>query len=295
MIISWCIAHLIQPQQTCLKNINAGAPFPGRREDFDSEAAWNHWKTLETTHLQQLMVIMVQFNPELAKSTTSEVTLSYQTSNPRRESLYIVDSPGGTATRHASISSRRSLHVDQADGDDEEELPVGHHFTFIPPNPRKYYRRLLEYCLVADLEVMMSPEVDDNDEVSLGILSTPHLELINECALRWRIGHSYRVTCFLDLVKEFYERNDVPLECVPEALSNVMKIMHETEVENWPVQDVNFLSRICFYLANCFFNSQNISVVSMHRSLISSSPLYIMPWMHYLTSNLPKSNLILLS
>ncbi|KAG6896520.1 hypothetical protein C0992_007709 [Termitomyces sp. T32_za158] len=241
--------------KTCLKNINAGAPFPGRREDFDSEAAWNHWKTLETTHLQQLMVIMVQFNPDLAKSTPSEVALSYQTSNPRQGSSYTVDSPGGTTTRHASISSRRSLHVDQADGDGEEDLPVGHHFTFIPPNPRKYYRRLLEYCLVADLEVMMSPEVDDNDEVSLGILSAPHLELINECALRWRIAHSYRVTCFLDLVKEFYERNDVPLECVPEALSNVMKIMHETEVENWPVQDSEYLCGVYGSLFNIFLSS----------------------------------------
>ncbi|KAG6868358.1 hypothetical protein C0993_004479 [Termitomyces sp. T159_Od127] len=240
--------------RTCLRNINAGASFPGRREDFDSEAAWNHWKTLETTHLQQLMVIMVQFNPELAKSTPSEVASSYQALNSRQGSQYAADSPGG-ATRHASISSRRSLHVDQADGDSEEDLPVGHHFTFIPPNPRKYYRRLLEYCLVADLEVMMSPEVDDNDEVSLGILSTPHLELINECALRWRIGHSYRVTCFLDLVKEFYERNDVPLECVPEALSNVIKITHETEVENWPVQDSEYLCGVYGSLFNIFLSS----------------------------------------
>ncbi|KAG6861800.1 hypothetical protein C0995_011680 [Termitomyces sp. Mi166 len=242
---------------TCLKNINAGASFPGRRDDFDSEAAWNHWKTLETTHLQQLMVSMVQFNPELAKSTPSEIASSYHTSNARPGSLYSVDSPGGMATRHASISSRRSLYVDQTDGhgDDEEDLPVGHHFTFIPPNPRKYYRRLLEYCLVADLEVMMSPEVDDSDEVSLGILSPPHIELINECALRWRIGHSYRATCFLDLVKEFYERNDVPLECIPEALSNVMKIMQETEVENWPVQDSEYLCGIYASLFNIFLSS----------------------------------------
>ncbi|KAG5337071.1 hypothetical protein C0989_010912 [Termitomyces sp. Mn162] len=239
---------------TCLKNINAGASFPGRRDDFDTEAAWNHWKTLETTHLQQQMVIMVQFNPELAKSTPSEVASSYRAfepSNARPGSLCTVDSPGGVTTRHSSISSRRSLYVDQADGEGEEDLP----FTFIPPNPRKYYRRLLEHCLIADLEVMMSPEVDDNDEVSLGILSTPHLELINECALRWRIGHSYRVTCFLDMVKDFYERNDVPLECIPEALSNVMKIMQETEVENWPVQDSEYLCRIYAALFNIFLSS----------------------------------------
>ncbi|KAF7373517.1 hypothetical protein MSAN_00562100 [Mycena sanguinolenta] len=55
--------------KTCLKNLSAGAPFPGRREDFDSDAAWQQWQTAEATTLQQLIVAMVQFNPELAKST----------------------------------------------------------------------------------------------------------------------------------------------------------------------------------------------------------------------------------
>lgn len=86
---------------------------------------------------------------------------------------------------------------------------------------------------------MLSPEVDDNDEVSLGILSHVHILLIDECATRWRIGDPYRVTCFLDLVKQFYERNDVPMECIPEALQNVNKVAHEAEVSLWPTQDVS--------------------------------------------------------
>ncbi|TFK36491.1 cytoplasm protein [Crucibulum laeve] len=249
--------------KTCLKNINAGAPFPGRREDFDSEAAWQHWRTLETTHLQQLMVIMVQFNPELAKSTPSDILPSLQTNNMNRPgSLYsAMDSPIGGTSRHASVGSRRSLFgmtgdlnvQDELDGDDE--VPVGHHFTFIPPNPKKFYKRLVEFCLVADLEVMLSPEVDDNDEVSLGILSHAHIELINECAVRWRIGHSYRAACFLDLVKQFYERNDVPMECIPEALQNISKVIQETELELWPVPDVDYLANIYAGLFNLFLSS----------------------------------------
>lgn len=86
---------------------------------------------------------------------------------------------------------------------------------------------------------MLSPEVDDNDEVSLGILSHPHLELINECALRWRIGHPYRTSCFLDLVRQFYERNEVPMECVPEALAGVMKAMQDTTLDYWMLSDVS--------------------------------------------------------
>jgi hypothetical protein len=232
--------------KTCLKNINAGASFPGRREDFDSDAAYNHWRTLETSHLQQLMVAMVQLNPELAKSSPSSVVPSTQPSNVRPGSTYSpTDSPAGPTTRHGSISSRRSLFLnpydnpgDDPEGEGDEELPVGHHFTFIPPHPRKFYKRLLELCLIADLEIMLSPEVDDNDEVSLGILSSSHIELLNECALRWRIGHAFRASCFLDLVKQFFERNDVPMECIPEALQNVSKVTNDNDLDQWPVHDV---------------------------------------------------------
>ena len=235
--------------KTCLKNINAGAPFPGRREDFDTDTAYNHWRTLETSHLQQLMVAMVQFNPELAKSSSSTLMPSTQPSSNVRPGSYHspVDSPASPSARHSSVSSRRSLFVSAYDnsGDggegDGDELPVGHHFTFIPPNPRKFYKRLLEHCIIADLEIMLSPEVDDNDEVSLGILSPPHMELLNECALRWRIGHSYRAACFLDLVKHFFERNDVPMECIPEALQNVSKVMNDSDLDQWPVHDVCLL------------------------------------------------------
>ncbi|KAK7024966.1 hypothetical protein R3P38DRAFT_3316586 [Favolaschia claudopus] len=58
--------------KTCLKNLSAGAPFPGRREDFDTDEAWQNWRTLETTHLQQLMVVMMQANPGLAKSSPAD-------------------------------------------------------------------------------------------------------------------------------------------------------------------------------------------------------------------------------
>ena len=195
------------------------------------------------------MLVMAQSNPELAKSTPVDVLPVTQPSTSTRPlSMYSqLDSP---LTHHSSVSSRRSFFgksepsqdyddaTPSAEGDEDVDIPVGHHFTFIPPNPKKFYKRLVEYCLIADLEVMLSPEVDDNDEVSLGILSHAHIELISECATRWRIGDPYRVTCFLDLVKQFYERNDVPMECIPEALQNVNKVALETEISLWPTQEV---------------------------------------------------------
>jgi hypothetical protein len=70
-------------------------------------------------------------------------------------------------------------------------------------------------------------------------LSANHIEITNECALRWRIGHPYRAACFLELVKQFYENKDIPMECVPEALSGISKVMNDVDLEKWPVQDVS--------------------------------------------------------
>ncbi|KAL4253754.1 Glucose-responsive signaling protein [Abortiporus biennis] len=287
--------------KTCLKNINAGAPFPGRREDFDSEAAWQYWRTLETSHLSQLMLVMVQFNPELAKSAPSEVLPASVTSNGARPgSVYSTFSTNTTrdsyystsyqtSSRQASISSRSSLMPANIltssnplgateEVAEEDDIPVGHHFTFIPPNPRKFYKRLLEHCITADLEAMLSPAVGDDEQVSLGILSAGHIELLNECALRWRIGQPYRAAAFLDIVKSFYERNEVPLECVPEALSTVAKVMHEMEFDKWPLQDCEYLAQIYGALFTIFLSN----IYHAMDAIPNLKPSEILPYLEIL-------------
>ncbi|KAI0033497.1 hypothetical protein K488DRAFT_84857 [Vararia minispora EC-137] len=281
--------------KTCLKNIAAGEPFPGCREDFDTDDAWQYWRTLETSHLSQLTILLVQLNPELAKSAPTE-----SITRKRPGSVY----SSTPAVRNGSISSRRSMALSphtpmlsESDRDyvdvgeeiveNDEEVQVGHNFTFIPLNPKKYYRRLLELCLEADLSAMRDPNVDDNDQVSLGILSGPHLELINECALRWRISQPYRAACFLDIIKQLYERNEVPLECVPEALAAVLKVMHEISFDKWPTQDADFLITVYGGLVSTFLGSIYHAMESIPRLKQED----IMPFVEVLTQ-LRESNLL---
>jgi hypothetical protein len=231
-----------------LKNINAGVPFPGRREDFESDTAYQAWRNTETTHLSQLMVIMLQFNPELAKSSPTESVASSQSpaTSSRPESAYSLDR--ARDSRAGSISSRFSFAMGSQNTlesvadtirEEDDEVPVGHHFTYIPSNPKKFYKRLVERCVEADLEAMAT--LPEDQEVSLGILSPRHIEVINECAVRWRISQSYRVSCFLDIMRYMYEREEVPLECIPEALQMIQKTIQETELLRWPKADVRFM------------------------------------------------------
>ena len=182
---------------------------------------------------------MVQYNPELAKSNPSDRGQSATGARPG--SLYSVTNPGSNRPRHLeSISISSQSFPGDLDGligsDDEGSGSSGNQFTYIPPNPRKYYKKLIEKCVEHDLRAMHT--LPEDQEVSLGILSPGHLDVINECALRWRIMQSYRVSCFLDVIKYKYEREEVPLECIPEGMTLVEKALQEQEIDKWHNQDV---------------------------------------------------------
>jgi hypothetical protein len=150
------------------------------------------------------------------------------------------ESTVGVSGRHDSISSRFStISVGDSDGGDEVDS-----FTYIPPNPKKAYKRLVELCVDADLNAMHT--LPEDQEVSLTILSARNHEIINECAVRWRVMQTYRVACFLDVVRYKYEREEVPLECLPEALQVVNKTMTEMPLDYWPVPDVSHISLLIF-------------------------------------------------
>ncbi|KAG8902226.1 hypothetical protein FRC00_000142 [Tulasnella sp. 408] len=232
--------------KTCLKNINADMPFPGRREDFDTEEAFHRWRTQETAHLSQLMLAMIRLKPDLAKAIPSESSSRYsQPQRPPSASL----APGGadSGPSFGGVVSEGEAFAS------DDEIEVGHNFTYIPPNPKKAYKRLVELCLERDLEAMI--HLPEDQEVSLTILSHQHLDLLNESALRWRMSHPYRVTCFLDVIRYKYERDEVPIECIPEGLQMVDKAMHDVPAEFWSQFDMDYVSTVYGGLFNVFLGA----------------------------------------
>lgn len=212
------------------------------------------------------MVAMIRHNPALAKFTPSDISATaISNASGRPESMY--SDPSGISGRHDSISSRLStISVGDSDADESSDS-----FTYIPPNPKKAYKRLIEICVDADLNAMHT--LPEDQEVSLTILSARNLEVINECAVRWRVMQTYRVASFLDVVRYKYEREEVPLECVPEALHVVNKTMGETNLDNWPVPDVSLL--VLVYGSEFDWFGRSITCRrSMARFIILSSGSY---------------------
>jgi hypothetical protein len=115
-------------------------------------------------------------------------------------------------------------------------------FTYIPPDPQGTYRDLLARCLDWDLEVLKS--LPEEEDVSLGILSPEHVNLLGECAIRWRLPPSFRAWVFLDAIVDRCEQGLVPSACVHEATAMIAKVSEESSIDEWAVSDVSSLWRL---------------------------------------------------
>ena len=212
----------------CVKNINLQAAWPGRKDDFQTDEGYQQWRTAELQALSQIMMQMCKANPELLRTSSSDPTTSTAMSTP-----------APTAPTDVSSAAEEDGEAPDAEAvaksvDAEEEATFGS-FTYIPPDPKAYYRRTLELCIDYDLEqIRYQPE---EEEVSLSILSKLHVELLNECALRWRVMTPYRVVCNLDVIKYKYDRGEVPLDCISEALSSTDRLLTDTRIEVWTRAD----------------------------------------------------------
>ncbi|KAF8315851.1 hypothetical protein DL93DRAFT_2125393 [Clavulina sp. PMI_390] len=238
--------------KTCLKNIKIDAPFPGRREDFDTDEAWEHWKHNEVSELSTLLNDMVVQDPELARTTDRQLP---RTNSPRPQSTYSFrdNADDGAISRRTSAASRYSLALssfppDDGDGMDAEAQTSS--FTYIPSNSKRFYKRLMELCIEHDLRAMY--ELDGDEEVSLEIISSETRRMVDECALRWRVANPYRVTTALDIMKYKFEREEIPFACIPEAMQSVANAAGDLPLDDWSKEDAAYLTKVYGELFNIF-------------------------------------------
>ncbi|GAA5951064.1 hypothetical protein JCM21900_005712 [Sporobolomyces salmonicolor] len=212
--------------------------FPYRRDDFDSDDAFAAWRKQETDELQELLLEMTVRNPELVKGGPGGGTAGGGATGVVRG--------GGGAELDSRRSSRSSLVIVNSDGgiDGEEggaEGASSSGLTFVPPDPRFYFRRLYELLLSHDYSLMSTLPPDQ--DVSLSILSPQNESLLRQCAARWRVPSTLRVASFVGLVAGLYKTQGVPEECVGEAIEELERVEDKWRYWRWPVADRQFLFR----------------------------------------------------
>ncbi|EMD59501.1 hypothetical protein GGP41_004456 [Bipolaris sorokiniana] len=190
-------------------------------EDFDTEEAYEAWKNQEVPDLSQMILAIIQSNPELAKSSHGGAVPQFKPRAP-------MDAGYADASRQGSMSSESGSSyvidqpVDMSGLHINDDYDQDSSYTFIPSDPRATYRAILNEALKHDLaDSELEPTEATADSPSVKLLSKQSAELLNEIALRWRIPQFSRLVLFMDVVCERYTNQEVDLDTLDAAFSYV--------------------------------------------------------------------------
>lgn len=205
-------------------------PFPGRREDFASQQAYDSWVAREKKYLNGLMTVMVM-NPNLTLTNKSE-------------------QDGGSSNLLSGMKpsdSKRSSVNGTAD-----ESP----YTYIPNDPRSYFRLLMNMCM--DLDTNTTSDVE---RAKTSVLSQASDDLLRECSNTWRLSAPFRSVLYLELIKTRMDTEEIDIfdaiEDVREAIRALDKCLKENEIRNWTINDVELKkSALDFVLTLSLFSER---------------------------------------
>ncbi|KAL1958863.1 hypothetical protein VTO42DRAFT_3700 [Malbranchea cinnamomea] len=230
------------------------------REDFGNDEAYEIWKKGEGPELSQMMLTIVQSNPELAKSTPGGSALQL---NPQ-EAANPSNSPASSdltpvTTENISYIPNQgvdisSLSISDSTQVQSEEVDV---YTFIPPDPRNYYRFILSQAVSHDLrDRILNPSETPAEATSVKLLSKQSTGLLNEIAHRWRIPSFSRAVLFLDVFGEKYIDQEIDLETLDAAFTFIKEPTVDKskrssfvasafwERNKWAVADLNTMQTV---------------------------------------------------
>ncbi|MCJ1378885.1 hypothetical protein MMC17_001984 [Xylographa soralifera] len=243
----WTAKAALQDLKTYQTLLNLNSRKTLRSDDFDLEEGYEAWKKSEAPDLAQMIMAIVQSNPELAKSSYNHNTPQFNTNASGSEAS---DSGYSESSRKMSMSEASSYVIDQpvdmsAISPSEVSPPIFDReedaFTFVPSDTRAYYRVILSQALSYDLqdETLQASEATA-ETPALKLLSKPSTELLNEICLRWRLPYVSRIILFLDVIREKFLEQDISLDTLDAAFTFIKEPLLDNK------KDANFMSLLLF-------------------------------------------------
>ena len=234
----WTEKAALQDLKIFQTHLNLGTRKTLNSQDFDLEEAYEVWKKAEAPELSQMMLAIMQANPELAKTTvgsnlpqfhgqangttTSESGYSgisrALSLNSEEPSSYVLDLPFDLVSLHLSDDGAS----DQVD--DTENV-----FTYIPSDPRATYRFVLSLALVGDIRGDSNQTASVANRTPSNLLSKQSVDLLNELATRWRIPKFSRAVLFLDVVREKFVEQEISLDILDSAFNYVKEPLNDNK------------------------------------------------------------------
>lgn len=218
----WTDEAALRDLKTYQAHLSTGTRRTLNEVDFDTREAFEEWKKAEAPEISQMILSIMQINPNLAKSS---VATSIPQSKQQRIST-IAD--GQYAELSKALSSGSSnftdmpdlngLQIDDSSTPDDGQETI---YTFIPADVRGMFRFITNLTLSADLAS------GDVNTAGPFILSKSSTDFLNELASRWRVPKFSRIVLFLDCVREKFTEQALSLEQLDAAFNYAKSPLHE--------------------------------------------------------------------
>ncbi|KAE8351553.1 hypothetical protein BDV28DRAFT_158641 [Aspergillus coremiiformis] len=193
------------------------------KEDFENEEAYESWRKSEGPDLSQMMLAIVQSNPELAKSTPGGALPQFNPNAGDHNDAAPVDLARINSDRPISYVLDQPVDLSSLSlGNENSESDESDTYTYIPQDPRSMYRYILAQTFNHDLKDREIEATQSTSEVpSIKLLSKQSAEFLNEVCLRWRVPHFSRLVLFLEVVRSKFVDNEIDLDTLDSAFTYI--------------------------------------------------------------------------
>ncbi|OJD22877.1 hypothetical protein ACJ73_05775, partial [Blastomyces percursus] len=247
----WTATAALQDLKTYQVQLNLNTRKTLSNEDFDSTEAFEAWKKAEAGELSQMMFSIMQSNPD-TKTSLPGGTLPHL--NTRSSDPHAIDI-GYSDTSDISSIDAASLSQPDASYDYVDNPNI---YTFIPPDPRSFYRFILLQVVNHELQERQTNASDStSSSPATPLLSKQATDLLNEISLRWRIPTSSRAVLLLDVFREKYVEQEIDLDTLDSAFilvnqppsekskrSSSLIVSLLSNRENWTLADFGVMTHL---------------------------------------------------
>ncbi|SZF00163.1 unnamed protein product [Blumeria hordei] len=230
---SWTQEAAIADLKTYQHCLHANSKKTLRSEDFDLDEGYHAWIKAEGPELFQMITDILKVRPDLAKSCGLNQSLpAIRTSTPNSDDQAYSDI---ARTIVNPLDSSSSYAFDQPFDmsfltlEDEHPGPVileESRYTFIPVEPRAFYRSILSHAIVYDQLHCTQP--GEEPEIT-SLLSKNSIDLLTELCIRWRIPQFSRLVIFLDVIAQKFLDQEIGLEELDAAFEFIKNPPLETK------------------------------------------------------------------
>ncbi|KAK6063469.1 C2 domain containing protein [Seiridium cupressi] len=177
-------------------NANMNGTLQGH--DFDVDEAFQEWKRAEAPHLSAMMKEILTAKPQLVRMSTANLALekplpASPVSGYGEDQAY-ADLGRALSSPDSAYSLDHSLSLGSMSLEDTSSIRSVDeaHYTFIPPDPREYFKTIAKYAMEFD-----SMHADDGERS--GPFSRQSIDLLTQLCVHWRIPQFTRLVVFLEI------------------------------------------------------------------------------------------------